>query len=120
MKSYREAIIDNDGNILPPASEVTFNSSIQSNDGLLAHSIMRRNNSTFEEARAQMSQAIEDIKVLLKSDREFTFGRIGILSLGQENNISFLFFKIIPIFYTTRNHMIYFQTRFFFYFSFNR
>lgn len=89
MKSYREAIMDENGSIFPPATELTFNSSIQSNDGLVAHSIMRRNNSTFEEARAQMSQAVEEIKALLKSDREFAFGHIGILSLGQEDNVSF-------------------------------
>lgn len=89
MKSYRKAVIEADGTMLPPTSELTFNASIQSNDGLLAHSLMRRNNSTFEEARSKVSEAVEEIRNMLKDDREYTLGRIGVLSLGNEGNIRF-------------------------------
>lgn len=89
MKAWREASIDADGTILPPASELTFNSSIQSNDGLLAHSLMRRNGTTFEEAKATLSAAVEELKATLRTDREIAFGHIGILSLGDEDNLSF-------------------------------
>ncbi len=89
MKSYRDAVFESDGTIAPPVSELTFNASIQTNDGLLAHSIMRRNNVTFEEAKSKVSEGVEQIRNLLKSDREYTLGRIGVLSLGNEDNILF-------------------------------
>lgn len=89
MKRYREATVREDGTLLPPAMEITFNSSIQSNDGLLAHSLMRRNGSSFEEAKALMTELIEEMKSQLKSDREIAFGRLGILSMGEDDNICF-------------------------------
>lgn len=89
VKSYRKATITPDGAMTPPVTEVSFNSSITSNDGLLAHSIMRRNDLTFEEARTKVAEAVEQIKSTMRSDRELAFGRIGILSLGEDDNICF-------------------------------
>ena len=89
MKSYRSASISDDGSLIPPCFELSFNASIQSNDGLVAHSIMKRSGVTFEEARIMLSNGIEDIKNHLKADREFTFGRVGTLALGADDNICF-------------------------------
>lgn len=94
MKRYREASVKEDGTLLPPATEVSFNASIQSNDGLLAHSLMRRNGSTFEEAKALMTEMIEDLKLRLKDDRELSFGKLGVLSMGEDDKICFSPFAI--------------------------
>ena len=89
MKTYKNAVLDDDGTFLPPSLEVRFNGSIRSNDGMLAHSLMRRNNLSFEEARIRIAESVEKIKSNLKTEREVIFGPLGILSLGEEDNISF-------------------------------
>lgn len=89
VKSYRKASVASDGTILPPATELSFNSSITSNDGLLAHSFMRRSGLSFEESRAKVAEKIEDLKTMLHADRELAFGKIGLLTLGEDNNICF-------------------------------
>lgn len=90
MKSYRKAELQADGTIQPPIIEYNFNAYIASNDGLLAHSIMRRSGLTFEESRAKVAAQVERMKSALHSDGEITFGKIGILSMGEDNNISFI------------------------------
>lgn len=78
-----------DGSIMPPSSFVCFNSSITSNDGLLAHSLMKREAVSFEEAQIKVAEIIDDLKSTLREDRELSIGKIGVLQYGDDATVSF-------------------------------
>ncbi len=84
------AIIDHErGIILPPTREVGFNREVHTDDGLLAHSISRRERVSFEEGRQKMLCKIEEVKDTLLHEGEATLGHVGTLKIGQENTITF-------------------------------
>lgn len=86
----RGAQIDHaDGKILPPCREIAFNREVMTDDGLLAHSVARRESLTFEEGRLKMQAAIAEIKEHLLNEREVTLGHVGTLLLGEEGTIEF-------------------------------
>lgn len=100
VKSYVPAAPETDGSLLPPRTEISFNPSITTDDGLLAHSLMRRTESTFEQARATVAQATEELRSSLKTDRETLFGSLGTFSLGEDDNLCFTPFAAYPLPFT--------------------
>lgn len=72
-----------------PAREIYFNSSIVHNDGLLAHSVARRDRITYEEACRVIDQEIESLKAILLQDGEVRIGRLGLLKTAEEGRLVF-------------------------------
>lgn len=86
----RPASIDHDnGIILPPSRSVIFNQAVMSDDGLLANSIARKHNLSFDEARQVILRETAIIKERLFFDKAVTAGRLGILTMGEESNLVF-------------------------------
>lgn len=77
------------GIVYPRRRETVFNSAVRNDDGLLANSIARRNMTGFEEGRRQALASVSMIRERLKSDGSVTLGRLGILSLGDDSQITF-------------------------------
>ena len=90
IATRRSAVLDTAHHrVLPPTREIGFNRAVMSDDGLLAHSISRREGISFEDGRALMLRSIELLKEQLVADGEVTLGHVGTLSLGEENTILF-------------------------------
>lgn len=77
------------GELFPPRYELCFNSSINTDDGLLAHSVSRRDGISFEQARTSVSDLAEGIYNALSADGIFTLSHIGTLHMDSERNVSF-------------------------------
>lgn len=72
-----------------PVREIYFNSSIVHNDGLLAHSVARRDRITYEEACRVIDQEIESLKAILLQEGEVRIGRLGLLKTAEEGRLVF-------------------------------
>lgn len=73
---------------LPPRRNVSFNSAVISDDGLIAHSVARKERITFEEGRKIVEQRIMLLREQL--DREtVTIGKVGTLSKKADGRIIF-------------------------------
>lgn len=77
------------GELFPSGYELCFNNSINTDDGLLAHSVSRREGISFEQARSLVGDLAEGIFSALSSDGIFSLSRIGTLHMDGERNISF-------------------------------
>lgn len=77
------------GKITPMWSEVRFNQSVSHDDGMLTASFARKYRLAFAEAREMVTDAIAQLKNALIQDGEVAAGRLGILRMGEEKNISF-------------------------------
>ncbi len=85
-----EAYIDFElGIIRPRRREISFNSSVVTDDGLLSHSIARREGLTYEDAKRKLSFLIEKIGSDLNQEGEISLGMIGKLIKDSEGLISF-------------------------------
>ncbi len=85
-----EAFIDlENGVIRPRRREISFNSSVVTDDGLLAHSIARHEGLSYEEARRTLSSLIERMTADLNGEGEVSVGMIGRLLKDSEGLINF-------------------------------
>ena len=85
-----EAIIDFEaGIILPRRREISFNSSVVTDDGLLSHSIAKREGLTYEDARRITANLAERMAHDLEEEGEVTLGLIGRLVKDSEGLVSF-------------------------------
>lgn len=89
LRSRHAAVYGNDGVITPSYSEICFNASIKTDDGLLAHSVSRRDAIGFEQARVAVADTAEAMRSALLTDRELMLGRIGMMRMDSEGVISF-------------------------------
>ncbi|MCM1006184.1 MAG: hypothetical protein NC402_07815 [Prevotella sp.] len=89
LRTCRPAVFSQDGSLSAPRMQVCFNSSIVSSDGMLAHSVARRNQISFEQASVLVSNAAEECRQALLTNRELTIGKLGRLCLDKEERISF-------------------------------
>lgn len=88
--SRRPAYFDREaGVILPPSQEISFNASIQHNDGLIANSIARRAMIDYQSALEITLDQVAEMRSRLDSRRRLDIGSIGTLTLGPEDNIIF-------------------------------
>lgn len=69
--------------------EVRFNQAVNHDDGLLTNSYARKYSLPFHEARILLNSDIKELKYLLENDGEVSFGRLGYVSIGDENTIRF-------------------------------
>lgn len=90
IATERGAAIDEQrGIIRAPMREICFNAAVINNDGLLATSIARKEQISYEAACSKMDNAIEAIKHQLFAEKEVQLGRIGILRLSSDGRIIF-------------------------------
>ena len=78
-----------DSHISRPARHLGFNPSITHNDGLLATSLMRRHNISFDEACKLIADNVTVFRRQLATGSEVAFGRIGIFRVDEHNKLVF-------------------------------
>lgn len=66
-----------DGQILPPSVEVSFNSAICQNDGLLVNSVMKTEKCSYAYALNLVESEVETIKSDLRDSKQYALGNIG-------------------------------------------
>ncbi|MDE7349499.1 MAG: hypothetical protein K2N25_00385 [Muribaculaceae bacterium] len=85
-----EAEIDLEAGIIRPCRrEIGFNSSVVTDDGLLTHSIARREGLSYEEARRLLAHLTERMISDLNQEWEVSLGMVGKLVKDSEGLISF-------------------------------
>ena len=88
--SESEAYIDLErGFIRPRRREISFNSSVVTDDGLLSHSIARREGLSYEDARRMLSNLAEKMTKDLNEEGEASLGMTGRLVKDAEGLITF-------------------------------
>lgn len=86
-----EASFDSEnGMIHPRKREISFNSSVVTDDGLLSHSIARRERLSYEEAHRLMTALICKMNSDLRNEGEVSLGMVGRLVLDSEGFINFI------------------------------
>lgn len=73
-----------------PSFEVLFNSKLTYNDGLLAESLMRTNDVSYDVAIKQIEKGCEELKNKLIEHGEVVWDNLGTFKAGKENSIIFL------------------------------
>ncbi len=90
IASESEACIDiENGIVRPRRREISFNSSVVSDDGLLSHSIARREHIRYEVAHRRVASFIEKMKADLNNEGEISLGMLGRLIQDSEGLLSF-------------------------------
>lgn len=87
--------------------DISFNSSVDYNDGLLLNSVMRRENTSFDMAKNEVSNYVKALRGQLKHEGEVPVGRLGYFSLVENDNLEFFpfvsrksndeYFGLLPI-----------------------
>jgi cell division septation protein DedD len=73
----------------PPSKKVAFNSSLRTNDGLLAHYISQEENITYHEANEIISAYVDDVFRKLALGEQISIDEVGSLSMDLEKHIQF-------------------------------
>lgn len=73
----------------PPSKKVAFNSSLRTNDGLLAHYISQEENISYQEANEAISLFVDDVFRKLALSEEIMIDEVGTLSMDLERHIQF-------------------------------
>lgn len=85
-----EAAVDFEhGTVTPRRRWISFNSSVVTDDGLLSHSIARREHLDYEEAHRLMTRLTAKFKDDLDSEGEVSMGKIGRLRRNADGLIEF-------------------------------
>ena len=72
----------------PPTKQITFNSHLKNNDGLLANHIASSEDISFEKASEKISEVVNNWNTTLKTE-SVIIGEVGSLSLNKENQLIF-------------------------------
>ena len=78
------------GIVMPRRREISFNSSVITDDGLLSHSIARREHLPYEAAHRMLNAMIEKLKADLQAEGEASIGLVGRLVRDEEGLVSFM------------------------------
>ena len=82
-------LIDTDsGLFVPPRKEVSFNSLLSNNDGILAHYIAQKEKVSFEQALRRIEKEVISWKQRLNT-QQLSFPGIGEIRLNKEKKITF-------------------------------
>lgn len=73
-----------------PSFELIFNSKLTYNDGLLAKSLMKTNNVSYEIAIKQIETASKELREKLLKDEEVVWSNLGTFKTNKDNNLIFL------------------------------
>lgn len=91
--SQYSSIKSNKGLIAGLRRNTVFNMSINNNDGLLANSIVRRENVTYESAISEINNYVSSLRCQLRHEGEVPVGRIGFFKYHSEESIEFFPFS---------------------------
>lgn len=69
----------------PPVREIRFNSSVSTDDGLLANSFARKYRISHAAGRNLLEESIGNLRNLLLAEREVTIGNIGRIAISEGN-----------------------------------
>lgn len=88
-----------------PTCELIFNSKLTYNDGLLAESLMKTNNESYEVAIKRIESASQELRSRLMKEEQIVWNNLGTFKINKENNLIFLPNKsyIRPQFYGLSN-----------------
>ena len=91
LTKYMEAQIpyEDHATLLPPYRTITFNQSLQSNDGLLVQSYMQAYDAAYPQASKQMQMDIEEMDSELKINGSYLLSNIGKLTIDLNHHITF-------------------------------
>ena len=78
------------GLLFPPSKIVGFNATLKHNDGLLANSLSREKDISYDKALFLIQQFVEDLTYRLKSQEIVHFPSLGNLRLSDGNKIIFI------------------------------
>lgn len=77
------------GVFVPRRREISFNGSVVTDDGLLAHSIGRRERLSYEDAHRMLSAMTEKMRADLREEGEISLGMTGRLVMNADGLITF-------------------------------
>lgn len=91
MARYRNARYDSRNSLvlLPPSRQIVFNGMLNESDGLLEHSVARRNGVTYEAARRMVAEECSSLRAHLEHFGSLSLGCVGELEMGQEDTVLF-------------------------------
>lgn len=90
VSRYLPARLSDDGYVMyPPSRELSFNSSLVHDDGMLTGSITRREGISYDCARIAVEQEVELILRRLRHEGKLAMPRIGELTLASHGAIEF-------------------------------
>ncbi|MBE50643.1 MAG: hypothetical protein CMP51_03015 [Flavobacteriales bacterium] len=91
ITTHKSSILDsNASKIYPPSKEISFNKKLQSNDGLLIQKISIDEKTSIKEATKIVKEFVLSMKDELYKTKVYRLDLIGLFSLGDNNNISFI------------------------------
>ncbi len=94
IANYREARYDESREMLErPLRWIGFNANVSHNDGLLAHSLMRREGLTYEQAMSFIADSVTTFRQQLAMDCEVSMGRLGYFRRNEGRYIEFVPFS---------------------------
>lgn len=94
VAQYSDAFYDsNTQTINKPARKLGFNTSVNHNDGILAHSIARREGMSYEQAVRFIDQNVALFKRQIVAGEELSIGRLGFFRGDKKNHIEFVPFN---------------------------
>jgi hypothetical protein len=73
----------------PPRKEILFNSSLTTNDGILAHYIAGRENISYERALHEIYNYVKEIKETLNDQKQIGITKVGTIYLDDQQNYNF-------------------------------
>lgn len=86
-----EACIDRERAIISPRRrEISFNGSVIADDGLLSHSLARRERLSYEDAHRVLVQLIARMRRELELEEETSIGKIGKLTMTSDGTLRFI------------------------------
>ena len=83
--TYRDSAVVRNNRLYAPTQRIRFNSLLTHHDGLLAEAYMQDRHISYTEALEAIKSDVEQITSSLKTGNTFLFGRIGALSLVDDN-----------------------------------
>lgn len=86
----RSAELDrNTGIFMPPRRLISYNPAVTNDDGLLAHSIARKERVSFEEGRRILEFKLIELRRCLKENEKCTLGKVGTLAMESDGRMTF-------------------------------
>lgn len=88
IAQHEPARFDNEtGAFMPPSRTISFNQSVNHNDGMLVASIMRREKTSYEVATADIKKYVAYMRQQFELNGELSLGNLGIFSRNGNNMI---------------------------------
>ncbi len=89
VAGYQAARLTTEGSIYPAQKEISFNTNVQYNDGLLVQTIMEKQQISFSQATSLLHATTNEWRRVLHLEGSLQFGVIGTFSLSATGVLSF-------------------------------